>query len=132
VSHPYLIPLLPPAALGSLLHDLSTDRVADMIAPLATPWPEEAAGQVGRHLLSSTSHQLGPEVWAMFARGVPVRLAAGWAQRLRSLGEPEGRRIRAILRDTISVLTVRALIADELRPFLPETSWQDTQPGGRP
>jgi hypothetical protein len=77
-------------------------------------------------------HEVRPEVWTTFSRAVPVRLAGGWAQRLRGLGQPDGRIVRNMLRDTTSVLTVRALIADELRPFLSETSWQDTQPGGQP
>jgi hypothetical protein len=126
---PNLVPLLPPEAVGSLLHELPAEQVAPTLAPLATPWPEQVAGHVGRHLLSSTSHQLGPEVWTMFARGVPARQAGGWAQRLRSLGEPEGPRVRAILRDTIAVLTVRSMLADALRPFLPESAWQEPHSG---
>jgi hypothetical protein len=129
VRDPLLVPFLSPEALGSLIRDLPTDRVADTLAALPTPWPDELAGEVWRHLLSSTSHQLGPEVWSMFARGVPVRLAAGWAQRFRSLDPPEGPRARAIVHDTISVLAVRSLLADALRPFLPETAWQDPRPG---
>ncbi|MGV8849728.1 MAG: DUF5691 domain-containing protein [Propionibacteriaceae bacterium] len=138
IRDPHLVAFLAPEALGSLIHDLPSGQVATVLASLAPHWPEEVAGHVGRHLLSSTSHQLGPEVWTMFARGVPLRQAAGWAQRLRSLGEPEGARPRAIMRDTVSVLTVRALIGDALRPFLPESAWQDphsgaTAPqGGRP
>jgi hypothetical protein len=99
---------------------------------ISRPWPPEVATAVGQQLVGPKGHEARPEVWTLFSRAVPLRLAGGWAQRLRGLGQPEGRVVRTMLRDTTSVLTVRALIADELRPFLPETSWQDTQPGGRP
>jgi hypothetical protein len=125
----HLIPFLPPDLLAVVVRSVPTEQVGAVIAPLPTPWQPDVATQVGSHLLSSTSHQLGPEVWTMFARGVPLRQAAGWAQRLRSLGEPEGPRTRAIMRDTVSVLTVRALIGDALRPFLPESAWQDPHSG---
>ena len=129
---PHLIPLLEGDLLAAVVRSVPTEQVAAVIAPLPTPWHPDVATQVGSRLLSSTSHQLGPEVWTAFARGVPVRQASGWAQRLRSLGEPDGPRNRAIMRDTISVLTVRALIGDALRPFLPEAAWQDPQTGATP
>ena len=67
----------------------------------------------------------------MFARAVPLRVAGGWAQRLRGLGKPEGRIVRTMVRDATSVLTGRSVFADELRPNL--SSWQDMHSqGGQP
>ncbi|MBI4900310.1 MAG: hypothetical protein HY829_07515 [Actinobacteria bacterium] len=94
------------------------------------PWPAELATAVGRQLIGKDGHQVRPEVWTMFARTIPLPVAGGWANRLRGLGQPDARTVRNLLRDATSVLTVRAVLYDELRGFLPPR--QDTQPGGRP
>ncbi len=126
-----LVPLLSTAATLALIAQAPTTLLGTVLDGVATPWPQEVATAVGQQLVGTNGHQVRPEVWTMFARSVPLRLAGGWAQRLRGLGQPDGRTVRNMLRDATSVLTVRALFADELRPFLPETSWQDTQPGGQ-
>lgn len=123
----HLIPYLPAEMTAEIVRTVPTEQVATVIARVPTPWHPDVATQVGSRLLSATSHQLGPEVWSMFARSVPARLAPSWAQRLRSAGEPEGGRARTIWRDALSVLSVRAVIAEALRPFL--TPDPD---GGRP
>lgn len=120
-----LVPYLPPDRVAEVVRTVPTDQVATVLASTRGPWHPDVATQVGSRLLSATSHQLGPEVWAMFARHVPALLAPSWAQRLRSAGEPEGGHARTIWRDALSVLTVRAVIAEALRPFL-------THDGGRP
>jgi len=127
-----LVPLLSSEAIRSLIVRVPPTMLATLLERLPMPWPQDLATAVGQQLIGANGHQVRPEVWTMFARGVPLRLAGGWAQRLRGLGQPDGRVVRTMLRDATSVLTVRAVLADELRPFLPETSWQDTQPGGRP
>jgi hypothetical protein len=127
-----LVPLLSPEAIQSLIARVPPTLLATLVERLPMPWPQDVATAVGQQLIGANGHQVRPEVWTMFARAVPLRLAGGWAQRLRGLGQPDGRVVRAMLRDATSVLTVRAVLADELRPFLPETSWQDTKPGGRP
>ena len=132
VLDPRLVPLLSTEAVLAVLSRVAPTLLGTVVGHVPTPWPQAVVTAVGQQLVGSNGHQVRPEVWTMFARAVPVRLAAGWGQRLRGLGQPDGRIVRNLLRDTTSVLTVRALIADELRPFLPETSWQDTQPGGRP
>jgi len=126
-----LVPLLSAEAILTLLSHLPPTLLATLLERIPMPWPLDVATAVGQQLIGAAGHQLRPEVWTMFARAVPLRVAGGWAQRLRGLGQPEGRTVRTMLRDATSVLTVRALIADELRPFLP--SWQGTQsPGGQP
>lgn len=120
-----LVPYVSAETLAEIVRTVPTDQVATVLASVRGPWHPDVATQVGSRLLSATSHQLGPEVWTMFARHVPARLAPSWAQRLRSAGEPEGGRARTIWRDALSVLTVRAVIAEALRPFL-------THDGGRP
>jgi hypothetical protein len=127
-----LVPLLAPAAVVALIAQVPATLLGTALERVPTPWPQEVATAVGQQLIGPKSHEVRPEVWTLFSRAVPLRVAGGWAQRLRGLGQPEGRTVRNMLRDTVSVLTVRALFADELRPFLPETSWQDTQPGGQP
>jgi hypothetical protein len=127
-----LVPLLSPEAIRALIVRVPPTVLATLLERLPMPWPQDVATAVGQQLIGANGHQVRPEVWTMFARGVPLRLAGGWSQRLRGLGQPDGRIVRTMLRDATSVLTVRAVLADELRPFLPETSWQDTQPGGRP
>lgn len=126
-----LVPLLSTESVLTLLSRVPPTLIATVLERIPMPWPQEIAIAVGRQLIGGGGHQLRPEVWTMFARAVPLRVAGGWAQRLRGLGQPEGRTVRTMLRDATSVLTVRALVADELRPFLP--SWQDMQsPGGQP
>lgn len=132
VVDPRLVALLSTDALLSVLSQVPTTVLGTVVDRISRPWPPQVATAVGQQLVGPKGHEARPEVWTLFSRAVPLRLAGGWAQRLRGLGQPEGRVVRTMLRDTTSVLTVRALIADELRPFLPETSWQDTQPGGRP
>ena len=127
-----LVPLLSTASLLALIAQAPATLLGTVLDGVATPWPHDVATAVGRQLIGPNSHQVRPEVWTMFSRAVPLRLAGGWAQRLRGLGQPDGRTVRNMLRAATSVLTVRALFIDELRPFLPEASWQDTQPGGRP
>ncbi len=128
-----LVPLLATDAILAMTAQVPPTLLAAVLERLSTPWPQDVATAVGQQLISSNGHQVRPEVWTMFARATPLRVAGGWANRLRSLGQPEGRVIRTMLRDATSVLTVRAVFADELRPFLPETSWQDPpSPGGRP
>jgi hypothetical protein len=126
-----LVPLLSTEATVSLLSRIPPTLLATALERIPMPWPQEIATAVGRQLIGGGGHQLRPEVWTMFARAVPLRVAGGWAQRLRGLGQPEGRTVRTMLRDATSVLTVRSVLADELRPFLPP--WQDMQsPGGQP
>lgn len=127
-----LVPLLSSGAVVALIANLPTTLLGAVLDGVPTPWPQDVATAVGQQLIGSNGHQVRPEVWTAFARSVPLRVAGGWAQRLRGLGQPDGRVVRTMLRDAVSVLTVRAVIADELRPFLPETVWQDTQPGGQP
>ncbi len=129
IIEPRLVPLLPEPALVEVVRTLPPERLAAVVGSLPPPWPHDVATLVGQRLVSATGHQVATEVWAMFARSVPLRLAGGWAQRLRSLGEPDARTTRTLLRDTVSVLTVRALIGDALRPFLPESAWQDPHSG---
>lgn len=129
IVEPHLIPLLPEPVLAEVFRTLPTERLAPIAGSLQSPWPHDVATLVGQRLVSATGHQVAAEVWGMFARSVPLRLAGGWAQRLRSLGEADSRTTRNLLRDTVSVLTVRALIGDALRPFLPESAWQDPQSG---
>jgi hypothetical protein len=126
-----LVPLLSTEATASLLSRIPPTLLATVLERIPMPWPQEIATAVGQQLIGGGGHQLRPEVWTMFARAVPLRVAGGWAQRLRGLGQPEGRTVRTMLRDATSVLTVRSVFADELRPFLPQ--WQDMQsPGGQP
>jgi hypothetical protein len=138
IIEPHLVPLLPEPILAEVFRTLPSERLAPIAGALQPPWPHDVATLVGQRLVSATGHQVAAEVWGTFARSVPVRLAGGWAQRLRSLGEADSRTTRNLLRDTVSVLTVRALIGDAMRPFLPESAWQDphsgaTAPqGGRP
>lgn len=132
VMDPRLVPLLSTEAFLSLMSGIPPSLLGTVVDRVPTPWPQEVATAVGQQLVGPKGHEVRPEVWTTFSRAVPLRLAGGWAQRLRGLGQPDGRIVRNMLRDTTSVLTVRALIADELRPFLSETSWQDTQPGGQP
>jgi hypothetical protein len=129
IVEPHLIPLLPGPTLGEVLRTLPPERLAPIAGSLQPPWPHDVATTVGQRLVSATGHQVAAEVWGMFARSVPLRLAGGWAQRLRSLGEADSRTTRNLLRDTVSVLTVRALIGDALRPFLPEPAWPDPHSG---
>ena len=132
VMDPRLVPLLSTESLLPVLSGVPATLLGTVLEGVATPWPQEVATAVGQQLIGAKGHEVRPEVWTMFARSVPLRLAGGWARRLRGLGQPDGRTVRNMLRDTTSVLTVRALFADELRPFLPETSWQDRQQGGQP
>ena len=131
VMDPRLVPLLSTEAVLAVMSRVPPTLLGTVVDRLPSPWPQAVATAVGQQLVGPNGHQVRPDVWTLFARAVPLRLAGGWAQRLRGLGQPDGRIVRNLLRDTTSVLTVRALIADELRPFLPETSWQDTQPGGQ-
>ena len=132
VTDPRLLPLLSTEGMVAVIARVPPTLLHTVLDRVPLPWPPEVASAVGQQLIGKDGHHLRPEVWTMFARSVPLRLAGGWAQRLRGLGQPEGRVARNQIRDTVSVLTVRSVIADELRPFLPETSWQGTQPGGRP
>ena len=126
-----LLPLLSTGSVLTLLSRVPPTLLATVLERIPMPWPQEIATAVGQQLIGAGGHQLRPEVWTMFARAVPLKVAGGWAQRLRGLGQPEGRTVRTMLRDATSVLTVRALFADELRPDL--SSWQDMQPpGGQP
>lgn len=126
-----LLPLLSTGSVLTLLSRVPPTLLATVLERIPMPWPQEIATAVGQQLIGAGGHQLRPEVWTMFARAVPLKVAGGWAQRLRGLGQPEGRNVRTMLRDATSVLTVRALFADELRPDL--SSWQDMQPpGGQP
>ena len=126
-----LVPLLSTEAILALISRIPPTLLATLLERLPMPWPQDVATAVGQQLIGANGHQVRPEVWTMFARAAPLRVAGGWANRLRSLGQPEGRVTRTMLRDATSVLTVRAVFADELRPFLP--SWQGTpSPGGQP
>lgn len=129
-----LAPLLSPPLLADVLERVPETLVGTVLSRLPLPWPSEVVTAVGRRLLGRKGHELRPEVWTQFGRGVPLRLAASWAQRLRQAGEPPNHAIRNALRETTSVLTVRSLVADELRAHLPATVWQDsaqTSPGGQ-
>jgi hypothetical protein len=126
-----LVLLLSTESVLTLLSRVPPTLLATVLERIPMPWPQEIATAVGQQLIGGGGHQLRPEVWTMFARAVPLRVAGGWAQRLRGLGQPEGRTVRTMLRDATSVLTVRSVFADELRPNL--SSWQDMQsPGGQP
>jgi hypothetical protein len=126
-----LVPLLSTESVLTLLSRVPPTLLATVLERIPMPWPQEIATAVGQQLIGGGGHQLRPEVWTMFARAVPLRVAGGWAQRLRGLGQPEGRTVRTMVRDATSVLTVRSVFADELRPHL--SSWQDAQsPGGQP
>ena len=124
-----LVPLVSGDAVVALVATVAPTVLGTVLERVPTPWPQEVAIAVGRQLVGPKGHEVRPEAWSLFARAVPLRLAGGWAQRLRGLGQPEGRTVRTMLRDTVSVLTVRALVADQLRPFLPETAWQDPRSG---
>jgi hypothetical protein len=123
-----LVPLLSTDSVLTLLSRVPPTLLATVLERIPMPWPQEIATAVGQQLIGAGGHQLRSEVWTMFARAVPLKVAGGWAQRLRGLGQPEGRTVRTMLRDATSVLTVRSLFADELRPDL--SSWQDMQPPG--
>ena len=126
-----LVLLLSTESVLTLLSRVPPTLLATVLERIPMPWPQEIATAVGQQLIGGGGHQLRPEVWTMFARAVPLRVAGGWAQRLRGLGQPEGRIARTMVRDATSVLTVRSVFADELRPDL--SSWQDMQsPGGQP
>lgn len=129
IIEPHLIPLLPEPPLVEVFRMVPAERLAPIAGSLPPPWAHDVATLVGQRLVSAAGHQVPAEVWGMFARSVPLRLTGGWAQRLRSLGEADSRTTRNLLRDTVSVLTVRALIGDALRPFLPESAWQDPHSG---
>jgi hypothetical protein len=125
------VPLLSTASVLTLLSRVPPTLLATVLERIPMPWPQDIATAVGQQLIGGGGHQLRPEVWTMFARAVPLSVAGGWARRLRGLGQPDGRTVRTMLRDATSVLTVRSVFADELRPFLP--SWQHMQsPGGQP
>jgi hypothetical protein len=125
-----LVPLLSTEALLALAGRVPPTLLGPLLENVPVPWPADLATAVGRQLIGKDGHQVRPEVWTMFARSVPLPVAGGWANRLRGLGQPDARTVRNLLRDATSVLTVRAVLYDELRGFLPPR--QDTQPGGRP
>ncbi|MHB1008553.1 MAG: DUF5691 domain-containing protein [Propionibacteriaceae bacterium] len=124
-----LVPLLSTEALLALVAKVPPTLLGAVLEHVPLPWPAELATAVGQQLIGRNGHQARPEAWALFARGVPLPVTGGWANRLRGLGQPDARTVRGLLRDTTSVLTVRAVLYDELRGFLPP---QDPLRGGRP
>ncbi len=119
-----LVPLLSTEALLALVARMPATLLGALLDRVPVPWPADLATAVGRQLIGKDGHQLRPEVWTMFARGAPLPVAGGWANRLRGLGQPDARTVRNLLRDATSVLTVRAVLYDELRGVLP--AGQDT------
>ncbi|HET7723157.1 MAG TPA: DUF5691 domain-containing protein [Propionibacteriaceae bacterium] len=136
-----LVPLLSTEPLLALIGRVPPTLLGTVLEAVPLPWPHELATAVGQQLIGKNGHQVRPEAWALFARAVPLPMAGGWANRLRGLGQPDARTVRGLLRETTAVLTVRAVLYDELRGFLPRQGGAEGggvmptphgQPGGRP